>query len=530
MYLTASRPDIMFAVCAYARFQVTPKVSHLHALKRIFRYLKGKKQTIISNSTIEAKYVATANCYRQVLWIQNQMLDYGFNFMNTKIHIDNESTICIVKNLVFHSKTKHIEIRHHFIRDSYEKRLIQVIKIHKDHNVDDLLTKAFDVNSDEFGVKTGSCKVNAARQDLVLLGEIISESSVRSNLYFNDEDGVTSLTNFEILENLALMGYEIVSDKLTFQKAFFSPQWKDSYSIISKYVGNTSSGGEGPGQPSEAQPPPSPAPPSHEVQASTVASPPQKTHTPRQAKRGEDDRVVRAATIATSLEAEQEKVNTSRSGEDSIEHQDDLMDLVPPTPHDSPLSGEHTLGSDEGKPNINELMVICTKLSNLVLAMETSKTTQDLVIKKLKRKVKRLDKKLRARTLGMKLFKISTSRRKSLDKENNVKGDTVNDDVEVNTATTRVSTASASVTTAGVSISTAEPRTPPTTTTTAFEDEDLTIAQTLVKMRSEKDKVKGVNFRDVEESARSTTILPTIDPKDKGKGIMQELESLQRTL
>ncbi|GJT50621.1 hypothetical protein Tco_0976778 [Tanacetum coccineum] len=74
------------------------------------------------------------------------MLDYGFNFMNTKIHIDNESTICIVKNPVFHSKTKHIEIRHHFIRDSYEKKLIQVIKIHTDHNVADLLTKAFDVS------------------------------------------------------------------------------------------------------------------------------------------------------------------------------------------------------------------------------------------------------------------------------------------------------------------------------------------------------------------------------------------------
>ncbi|GJW44919.1 hypothetical protein Tco_0073718 [Tanacetum coccineum] len=93
-----------------------------------------------------AEYVAAANCCGQVLWIQNQMLDYGFNFMNTKIHIDNESTICIVKNLVFHSKTKHIEIRHHFIRDSYEKKLVQVIKIHTDHNVADLLTKAFDVS------------------------------------------------------------------------------------------------------------------------------------------------------------------------------------------------------------------------------------------------------------------------------------------------------------------------------------------------------------------------------------------------
>ncbi|GJY20934.1 putative reverse transcriptase, RNA-dependent DNA polymerase [Tanacetum coccineum] len=159
MYLIASRPDIMFAICACARFQVTPKVLHLHAMKRIFIYLKGdcqflrrrliswqcKKHTIVANSTTEAEYVAAASCCRQVLWIQNQILDYGYNFMNTKIFIDNESTICIVKNPVFHSKTKHIEIRHHFIRDSNEKKLIQMIKIHTNHNVADLLTKAFDV-------------------------------------------------------------------------------------------------------------------------------------------------------------------------------------------------------------------------------------------------------------------------------------------------------------------------------------------------------------------------------------------------
>ncbi|GJQ99339.1 putative ribonuclease H-like domain-containing protein [Tanacetum coccineum] len=99
---------------------------------------------IVATSIIEAEYVAAASCCGQVLWIQNQMLDYGFNFMNTKIHIDNESTICIVKNPVYHSKTKHIEIRHHFIRDSYEKKLIRVEKIHTDFNVADLLTKAFD--------------------------------------------------------------------------------------------------------------------------------------------------------------------------------------------------------------------------------------------------------------------------------------------------------------------------------------------------------------------------------------------------
>ncbi|GJZ17411.1 putative ribonuclease H-like domain-containing protein [Tanacetum coccineum] len=204
MYLTASRPDIMFAVCACSRFQVTPKTSHLNAVKRIFRYLKGKpklglwyprvssfdleaysdsdyaganldrksttggcqflgrrliswqckKQTIVATSTTEAEYVAAANCCGQVLWIQNQMLDYGFNFMNTKIYIDNESTICIVKNPVFHSKTKHIAIRHHFIRDAYEKKLIQVLMIHTDDNVADLLTKAFDVSRFQFLVVT----------------------------------------------------------------------------------------------------------------------------------------------------------------------------------------------------------------------------------------------------------------------------------------------------------------------------------------------------------------------------------------
>ncbi|GJW87415.1 ribonuclease H-like domain-containing protein, partial [Tanacetum coccineum] len=194
MYLTASRPDIMFAVCAcypmdspfnleafsdsdYARASLDRKSTTGGCQflgKRLISW-QCKKQTIIANFTTEAEYVVAANCCGQVLWTQNQMLDYGFNFMNTKIYIDNESTICIVKNPVFHSKTKHIGIRHHFIRDSYEKNLIQVIKIYTDHNVTDLLTKAFNVSrdgiSDEFGVKTSSCKVNAARQDLVLLSE-----------------------------------------------------------------------------------------------------------------------------------------------------------------------------------------------------------------------------------------------------------------------------------------------------------------------------------------------------------------------
>ncbi|GJU63640.1 putative ribonuclease H-like domain-containing protein [Tanacetum coccineum] len=269
MYLTSSRPDIMFVICACARFQVTPKVSHLHDVKRIFRYLKDqpklglwypkdspfdleaysdsdyagasldrksttggcqllgsrliswqcKKQTIVANSTTEAEYVAAASCCGQVLWIQNQMLDYGYNFMNTKIFIDNESTICIVKNLVFHSKTKHIEISHHFIRDSNKKKLIQVIKIHTDQNVAYLLTKAFDVGrfqyliasigmlnlstNDEiqFWATAKAKTVNGEVQIQALVDEkkvIVAEMSVRRALQLKDDEGVFDEQEVEV--------------------------------------------------------------------------------------------------------------------------------------------------------------------------------------------------------------------------------------------------------------------------------------------------------------------------------------------
>ncbi|GJS28689.1 putative ribonuclease H-like domain-containing protein [Tanacetum coccineum] len=102
-----------------------------------------KKQIVVATSTTKAEYVAAASCCGQVLWIQNQLLDYGYNFMNIVINIDNNSTICIIENPVQHSKTKHIEIRHHFIRDCNAKKLIQMVKIHTIYNVADLLTKGF---------------------------------------------------------------------------------------------------------------------------------------------------------------------------------------------------------------------------------------------------------------------------------------------------------------------------------------------------------------------------------------------------
>ncbi|GJT56079.1 putative ribonuclease H-like domain-containing protein [Tanacetum coccineum] len=94
MYLTSSRPDICLELCACARYRLIS--------------WQCKKQTMVANSIKEAEYVAASSCYGQVLWIQNQLLDYG---------------------------------------DSNVKKLIQMIKIHIDKNVADLLTKSFDVKT-----------------------------------------------------------------------------------------------------------------------------------------------------------------------------------------------------------------------------------------------------------------------------------------------------------------------------------------------------------------------------------------------
>ncbi|GJV98681.1 putative ribonuclease H-like domain-containing protein, partial [Tanacetum coccineum] len=249
MYLTSSRPDIMFVVCACARYQVNLKVFNTSswAVKKNFLgnlkrsnpklglwYLKDspfdlvaytdsdyteasldrkstiggcqflgcrliswqcKKQTVVVNSTTKAEYVAASSCYGQVLWIENQLLDYGYNFMHTKIFIDNNSTICIIKNPVFHSKTKNIDIRHHFIRDFNEKKLIQMVKIHTDKNVADLLTKAFDVRKEKKSVRLNTVYkhsvrngigVNAGDSKLMLLGInsilLVKVNAVRHNL------------------------------------------------------------------------------------------------------------------------------------------------------------------------------------------------------------------------------------------------------------------------------------------------------------------------------------------------------------
>ena len=112
-----------------------------------------KKQTNVSVSTAEAEYIAASQCCSQVLWIQNQMIDFGFNFVKSPINIDNQAAICITKNPVQHSKTKHIQLKYHFIRDNAEKGLIELVYVDSEHQLADLFTKALDTKRHEWLVK-----------------------------------------------------------------------------------------------------------------------------------------------------------------------------------------------------------------------------------------------------------------------------------------------------------------------------------------------------------------------------------------
>ncbi|KAJ9545329.1 hypothetical protein OSB04_025036 [Centaurea solstitialis] len=195
LYLTASRHDIMYSTCLCARYQAEPKESHLTAVKRIFRYLKGtpnlglwyskdsgfdltaysdsdfagckidrksttggchllggklvswtsKKQNSVSTSTAEAEYVAAGICCAQVLWLRNQLQDYDIQLSKIPIYCDNTSAIAIANNPVLHSKTKHIEVRYHFIRDHVMNGDIELHFVPTEYQLADLFTKPLDV-------------------------------------------------------------------------------------------------------------------------------------------------------------------------------------------------------------------------------------------------------------------------------------------------------------------------------------------------------------------------------------------------
>ncbi|WJX88387.1 hypothetical protein P8452_70484 [Trifolium repens] len=200
LYLTASRPDILYSVCLCARFQSDPREPHLTAVKRIFRYLKGttnlgllykksldsklvgfcdadyagdkierkstngncqfigenliswasKRQTTIALSTAEAEYISAAKCCTQLLWMKYQLEDYNIAENGIPLYCDNTAAIHLSKNPILHSRAKHIEIKHHFIRDHVQKGTIDIQFIDTDHQWADIFTKPLAIERFDF--------------------------------------------------------------------------------------------------------------------------------------------------------------------------------------------------------------------------------------------------------------------------------------------------------------------------------------------------------------------------------------------
>ncbi|GJX74661.1 retrovirus-related pol polyprotein from transposon TNT 1-94 [Tanacetum coccineum] len=190
LYLTESRPDIMFSVCLCALFQENPKTTHFEAVKRIFRYVRGtthlglwypkgsgietivyaesdhtddyidrkstsgvctfmgccltswfsKKQTALDISTTKAEYVSVRKACQQALWMKQALIDYDIRLYDIPIMCDNKCAIKLSRNLVQHFGTKHIEIRHHLLRDNVQKGNISIKKVASEDNIADILT------------------------------------------------------------------------------------------------------------------------------------------------------------------------------------------------------------------------------------------------------------------------------------------------------------------------------------------------------------------------------------------------------
>ncbi|KAI3770243.1 hypothetical protein L6452_01369 [Arctium lappa] len=238
MYLTASRPDIMFPVCVCARFQVKPKQYNLQAVKMIFRYLIGQPRLglCVRNkprlSTTEAEYIAAASCCSPVLWIQNQKLDYGVTFLHTPIFIDNSSAISIVNNPVKHSKTKHIEIRQEhsslmatmaFINEHNEIAMLQkpkkvagfhqMVDFLKSSHIAHALTVSPTIYIKHQSQFLANATIVTENGVQILKTRVcdkplsVSEEVIRIFLHLDDAEGITSLLNEELFSNLSRMGY-----------------------------------------------------------------------------------------------------------------------------------------------------------------------------------------------------------------------------------------------------------------------------------------------------------------------------------
>ncbi|GJU21710.1 hypothetical protein Tco_1155052 [Tanacetum coccineum] len=110
----------------------------------------SKKQRSTAISTTEAEYIAMSGCCAQILWMRSQLKDYGFDFNKIPLYCDNKSAIALCCNNVQHSRSKHIDIRHHFIREQVENRVVELYFVETNYQLADILTKALPRERFEF--------------------------------------------------------------------------------------------------------------------------------------------------------------------------------------------------------------------------------------------------------------------------------------------------------------------------------------------------------------------------------------------
>ncbi|GKA90064.1 retrovirus-related pol polyprotein from transposon TNT 1-94 [Tanacetum coccineum] len=131
MYLTVSRPDLVFAVCMCASSS-------------------SKKQKSMAISTTEVEYIVMSGCCAQILWMRSQLMDYDFAFHKIPLYCDNRSSISLCCNNVQHSRSKHIDIHHHFIREQVKNGVVELYFVTMDYQLAYIFTKALPRERFEF--------------------------------------------------------------------------------------------------------------------------------------------------------------------------------------------------------------------------------------------------------------------------------------------------------------------------------------------------------------------------------------------
>ncbi|GJT72432.1 retrovirus-related pol polyprotein from transposon TNT 1-94 [Tanacetum coccineum] len=164
MYFTASRPELVFDVCMCARYQASPTKKHLAAIKWVFRYLIGtvnwglwysKDTAMALTAYADADHAGYQDTQRSTSgnaqFLREKLLTYyGFAFNNIPLYCDNKNAIALWCNNVQHSRSKHIGIRHHFIREQVENGVVELYFVTMDYQLADIFTKALPREQFEF--------------------------------------------------------------------------------------------------------------------------------------------------------------------------------------------------------------------------------------------------------------------------------------------------------------------------------------------------------------------------------------------